>query len=515
MRLEQTYYLHSILDDLVKKYNFSILYINEIREEYWLEKKIEGITHVVRIIEAGFDWKNQLKADMQEAIWRAKKLENLVLGRKIELHNLYIANFAPVDEWNELKKPLMIKNSKYKTMYLYYLEDDEKDKEMARFYHSLGLPLPEIYYPESEFEMESSVKSVKADVRQMFNQYKREMKEVFNNGKPIVSYLLIGLNIVIFLLLEWAGGSTSTMTLIKFGAKYNPFILEGEWWRIISSMFLHIGTLHLLMNMLALHFVGAAVERIYGTSRFTLIYFLSGIIGGLASFTFSPQIAAGASGAIFGLFGALLYFGINYRRIFFQTMGWNVIIVIIVNIVFGLSIPQIDNGAHLGGLLGGFIAATIVNVPKKRTPVIQILSLFCYLGLISLLTLQGIQSAQISSEIQLKVAQELINEKEYNQVIDITSIAISNDEEATYQAELLFFRSYAYIKIGQNEKAREDLIAVIEKKDDFPEAHYNLSLLYEDSEQLEKAVLHAQLAKKLAPGNKQFQNHYERLLEEE
>nr|WP_256521682.1 rhomboid family intramembrane serine protease [Halobacillus sp. A5] len=165
--------------------------------------------------------------------------------------------------------------------------------------------------------------------------------------------------------MERVGGSTSAATLIEFGAKYNPEILKGEWWRIITSMFLHIGIVHLLMNMLALFYLGIAVEKIYGSYRFVLIFFLAGIFGGTASFMLNPNIAAGASGAIFGLFGALLYFGLNKKRVFFQTMGYNLLTIIGINLAFGIIVPQIDNGAHVGGLIGGFIASMMTGLPKQ------------------------------------------------------------------------------------------------------------------------------------------------------
>src|SRR5699024_12761282 len=96
-----------------------------------------------------------------------------------------------------------------------------------------------------------------------------------------------------------------------------------------SSMFLHIGSLHLFMNMLAIYYLGTAVERIYGSTRFVIIYFISGIIGGLTSFAFNTHIAAGALGALFGLFGALLYFGVIHKQLFYQTIGKCVIFILL------------------------------------------------------------------------------------------------------------------------------------------------------------------------------------------
>src|SRR5690625_6818338 len=99
--------------------------------------------------------------------------------------------------------------------------------------------------------------------------------------------------------------------------------------------------------------------------KFLFIYLLSGIIGGLASFAFTINVSAGASGAIFGLFGALLFFGLHERKIFLQTIGRGIIFVILFNIIFGFTVPYIDNVAHLCGLVAGFIISAIVHLPKR------------------------------------------------------------------------------------------------------------------------------------------------------
>src|SRR5699024_7573408 len=193
-----------------------------------------------------------------------------------------------------------------------------------------------------------------------------QLKNVFAFGKPRFIYFLIIVNVLMFIMLEINGGSVNIDNLIESGAKYNPAIMEGEWWRIISSMFLHIGFLHLFMNMLALYYLGMAVESIYGSKRFLIVYFLSGIGGGLTSFAFNDMVAAGASGALFGLFGALLYFGTVQKRLFKQTMGKNLLLILAINLVFGFLVPQIDMGAHLGGLIMGFVAAGVTSVPNVK-----------------------------------------------------------------------------------------------------------------------------------------------------
>lgn len=143
-------------------------------------------------------------------------------------------------------------------------------------------------------------------------------------------------------------------------------IEDNQWWRILSSMFIHIGFFHLLMNVMAIYYLGILVEKMYGRWRFLFIYLLSGIGGGLASFAFSVNISAGASGAIFGLFGALLFFGFIYREIFFQTLGSNVLLILAINLILGFVVQQIDMAAHIGGLVAGFIASAIIFLPKRK-----------------------------------------------------------------------------------------------------------------------------------------------------
>ncbi len=202
------------------------------------------------------------------------------------------------------------------------------------------------------------------------------------------TYLFFGLNILVFILMAFAGGSTNEPTLMAFGVKSNPEIAQGQWWRFVTPIFLHIGILHLGFNSYALWIVGPQVEKLYGGSRFVILYVLTGIAGVAASWYTHPLApSAGASGAIFGLFGVLLVFGIRYRKnippFFARAVGTGVLPVIVLNLVIGFSIPGIDNSAHIGGLLSGAALAAIV--PYQR-PGEQTHGVFGMLSL-SLLTL--------------------------------------------------------------------------------------------------------------------------------
>jgi membrane associated rhomboid family serine protease len=193
--------------------------------------------------------------------------------------------------------------------------------------------------------------------------------------RPLFTYIFLGANVLIFLLMALAGGSTNESTLMAFGVKSNPEIARGEWWRFITPIFIHIGMLHLFFNSYALWIVGPQVEKLYGAARFVILYVLTGVAGVYASYFYHPQSeSAGASGAIFGLFGVLLVFGVRYRNsippFFKRAVGTGVLPVIVINLIIGFTIPAIDNSAHLGGLLAGAALAALVpfQKPGAETP---------------------------------------------------------------------------------------------------------------------------------------------------
>ena len=177
---------------------------------------------------------------------------------------------------------------------------------------------------------------------------------------PFLTYILLIINLVVFLLMTLAGGSTDQRILIAFGAKVNTLIQAGEIWRLLTSTFIHIGFMHLAFNLYALWVLGPFVEKRLGHWRFLIIYILSGLGGSIASFLFSPALSAGASGAIFGLLGALLYYSLKRPSLWKSGLGMNLIIVILINFGFGLTQPGIDNFAHLGGLISGTITCIIL-----------------------------------------------------------------------------------------------------------------------------------------------------------
>jgi len=194
------------------------------------------------------------------------------------------------------------------------------------------------------------------------NSISQEMNNrVEKRSVPFLTYILLGINIVVFLLMTLAGGSTNQRVLIAFGAKVNTLIQAGEIWRFLTSAFIHIGFMHLAFNLYALWSLGPFVEERLGHWRFLIIYILSGLGGSIASFFFSSALSAGASGAIFGLLGALLYYSLRRPSLWKSGLGMNLVIVILINFGFGLTQTGIDNFAHLGGLLIGTITCVLLT----------------------------------------------------------------------------------------------------------------------------------------------------------
>ncbi|QUE85088.1 rhomboid family intramembrane serine protease [Exiguobacterium alkaliphilum] len=195
---------------------------------------------------------------------------------------------------------------------------------------------------------------------------KAELKRRFAFGKPQAVYVFMFVTFFIMWLAESVGSTLDPNTLIRFGAKVNPLIDEGEWWRLLTPMFLHIGWFHFGINMFALWSLGPLVERMYGSPRFVIIYLLAGIIASTASYAFSDAISAGASGALFGLVGALLYFGIRDRSLFMKTLGPPLFIMLGLNVGLAFVLgASLDHSAHAGGLVGGFLMAGVVGLPDE------------------------------------------------------------------------------------------------------------------------------------------------------
>lgn len=200
-------------------------------------------------------------------------------------------------------------------------------------------------------------------------------------SQPRWSYVLIAINVVVFLAMTAYGllnglglnGSQSTRVLVLFGAQQNQLVAAGEFYRLFTSMFIHIGIVHLAFNTWALYVIGLGLERLYGPARYLVIYILSGLGGSLVSYVLAPaNVSAGASGAIFGLIGAEIAFFYRHRKTFGQASQQqlrSLLMVAGINLVFGFTFPGINNYAHIGGLIFGAALGWIL-APQYQAPTV-------------------------------------------------------------------------------------------------------------------------------------------------
>jgi rhomboid protease GluP len=183
-----------------------------------------------------------------------------------------------------------------------------------------------------------------------------------------VTTLLILANIIMFLVLSFNGGSTNPETLHRFGALVN----DGQSWRYVASIFLHNGFDHLLFNCFALLVFAPPLERLMGWWRYILLYFMSGIVGNVLATAYYTQVGSwylsvGASGAIYGIYGAFLYIAVLQRELIDESSRKTLYAMLMFGIVFSFISPNVNWMAHFGGLIAGFfVYGLIIRLTKKR-----------------------------------------------------------------------------------------------------------------------------------------------------
>src|SRR5699024_5665965 len=139
MHINEQYTLYSLAHRFVKDYKYNVLYINEQLSEVWLEKKDQKKSRVIRFIQRGFDWKNHLKKDVAGVFQRAKNLKQHLSSKNVEIFNIYVTTYQPIDSWEELKKPMRLKEKNPMWMYLYYLDESDYVDEYVRLQEDIGM----------------------------------------------------------------------------------------------------------------------------------------------------------------------------------------------------------------------------------------------------------------------------------------------------------------------------------------------------------------------------------------
>ncbi|WP_018393926.1 rhomboid family intramembrane serine protease [Bacillus sp. 37MA] len=485
----------------VVEQEYTIARLSQDKREIWLENRSNKEAMLIRLKNQDLGWAAELGRDVKRIVWNGEQIRKKMGMRKLSLLNIVVSQHPPVDEYESYLKPVLSsKGGKTKADTLLFTGNGLS--QSLRQLELVLSPVPE----RRDFDgAEDEAVAYERSVLSHEVKRKEEEERFFHYGKPFFTYIFTAINIILFIMMTFAGGSTNTAVLLEFGAKFNPLILEGEWWRFITPMFLHIGLLHLVMNSLALYYLGIAVEQIYGRLRFIWIYLFSGFTGSLLSFLLTPNLAAGASGAIFGLFGALLYFGVTKPKLFFRTMGMNVLFVIGINLVFGFTVPGIDNAGHIGGLIGGFLATGIVHFPKKRRVLQQLAFTIATVAAVAMGLMLGFQSGHAALDadsVNLRVQEEINagNDAEAEQMLKAFL-----EDGGEPSAETYFYLAFIEMGDGRLIEAEQHLRKATRERANFHEAHFNLSLIYMENGQLEKAKQSVEEALAYAPDEAKYQ----------
>lgn len=190
------------------------------------------------------------------------------------------------------------------------------------------------------------------------------------NQNNIVTMIIIAINVVLYIITAIMSKNIldiNAYVLLYMGGNYGALVSHGQVWRLLTCAFLHGGLIHILCNMYALYAIGPQVEILFGRVKYIIIYFFSAIGGSLLSFTCSSNnLSIGASGAIFGLFGAMVVFVLKYKDRIPKKVLNNLFGVIILNLLIGFNLQGIDNFGHIGGLLAGALVAFLILTKEAR-----------------------------------------------------------------------------------------------------------------------------------------------------
>lgn len=340
-----------LLHYFITEQNYNPIILHGAKNEIWLEN-MEGNYKIVRIVSNYIHNNDQLDFDLFKTKQISKQIKKKTLSFNMNVLNIFL-NLGDNVHMEEMSPSMECLNIKS-------INDFNKYSNILEIYPKIN----EVEYTEEGMELFLKLSS---DINTKTEKEAKMNEKIFAMKKPTVTYALIIINIIMFgLMYVFGNGSRDIQTLINFGANYAPLVKIGQYYRLITSAFLHIGILHLCVNMYSLYVIGPQLESFFGKTKYLIIYLGSAIIGNLLANVFtSNSVGAGASGAIFGLLGALLYFGYHYRVYLGNVIRSQIIPIILLNLFIGFSLSGISNAAHIGGLLGGIGIAMAVGVPNK------------------------------------------------------------------------------------------------------------------------------------------------------
>ncbi len=342
----------SLVHYFVTEENYTPINVQGASNEIWLEN-LEGPYKIVRINSKYIHNEEQYKFDIFKMRFVIKQIKKKTLSLKMNVLNICL------DLGNAVKLDQVDKS--IDTVNVTSISDVKKNK-------SLGESFPKI--KTSRFKHTGNLDEiihVTEDINKKTEKENSKYEDIFSPKPIVVTKALIIFNILLYIV-TLLYTDNFTKSLILLGANNRGLVLGGEYYRLITNAFLHGSVIHLLVNMYSLWVVGSQVETFIGRWKFLIIYLLSAFMGSLFSIVFfSDSISIGASGAIFGLMGSLLYFGYHYRLYLSNTLTRELIPIIVLNLILGFTLKGIDNAAHIGGLLGGYLSTMMVGLKYKSS----------------------------------------------------------------------------------------------------------------------------------------------------
>ena len=357
-------FIMNLVHYFITEQNYNPVIIHGIDDEIWLEN-MDSDYKIIRIVSHHIHNNEQLGFDKFKLNQIVKKLKLKTLSFKMNVLNIYTDlgdNVSLQDEDVFIPTEEDIKNDSLVKKFPDIVEKTEHDDNGINFFLKIT----------DNINSTTSKKNRVAD-------------KIFSRKYPLITYILMGINILIFLFMLFGNYED---IMLKYGM-YTPYVKMGEYYRLFTCMLLHANFIHFLSNMYALYVIGPQVESFFGKGKYLFIYLVGGLCGSVLSMTFSQtSLSVGASGAIFALLGALLYFGNHYRTYLGSVIKSQVLPIVILNLGLGFMLSGIDNFAHVGGLLGGMLSAMIMGIPEQESKTDRIngivilliaLTFLCYL----------------------------------------------------------------------------------------------------------------------------------------
>lgn len=338
-----------LLHYFITEKNYSPVILQGADDEIWLEN-LDSDYKIIRIVSNYIHNDEQLNFDL----FKTKRIVSKIKRKTFSFHMDVLSIYTDLGDNVHLEG-----QNKRDCMFLY----DESDLEKY--------PFIENYFPDiskklcfSEEGLQLFIK-ITNDINQKNKIEAEKAESVFKKKKPIITYILLGINIFMYFIPILLGNYNE---ILDYFCLYGPYVREyGEYYRLFTCGFLHANIFHLLFNCYALYIIGNQLESYIGKGKYTIVYFFSMLVGSLMSITFSDNPSIGASGAIFGLMGSLLYFGYHYRVYLGTMLKSQIIPLIIFNLLYGFMVSGIDNFAHIGGLIGGCLITMALGVKYKSS----------------------------------------------------------------------------------------------------------------------------------------------------